>query len=282
MIDLHLHTTASDGQLAPAELVARAAATGLTTISVTDHDTVAGVDEALAAGQTEGLRVVPGIEVTSVDAGRDVHVLGYFIDAGSAALAAFLKGQRARRVERVNEIGDRLARLGKPIDVKALLDPLANRPGASVGRPQVARALVAAGHVSSVRDAFDRLLATGRPAFVPRTGPTPAEAVAMVHAVGGLASLAHPGLTRRDDLIAPLAARGLDAIEVFHSDHSPDDERVYGEMADRLDLLVTGGSDFHGEEIESRAGRDTLGAIVLPADAFARLEERAVERRAGS
>jgi hypothetical protein len=282
LIDLHLHTTASDGQLAPAELVARAAATGLTTISVTDHDTVAGVDEALAAGQTEGLRVVPGIEVTSVDAGRDVHVLGYFIDAGSAALAAFLKGQRARRVERVNEIGDRLARLGKPIDVKALLDPLANRPGASVGRPQVARALVAAGHVSSVRDAFDRLLATGRPAFVPRTGPTPAEAVAMVHAVGGLASLAHPGLTRRDDLIAPLAARGLDALEVFHSDHSPDDERVYGEMADRLDLLVTGGSDFHGEEIESRAGRDTLGAIVLPADAFARLEERAVERRAGS
>jgi hypothetical protein len=282
LIDLHLHTTASDGQLTPAELVARAAATGLTTISVTDHDTVAGVDEALAAGQTSGLRVVPGIEITSVDAGRDVHVLGYFIDAGSAALAAFLKGQRARRVERVHEIGDRLAKLGTPIDVRALLDPIANRPGASVGRPQVARALVAAGHVSSVQDAFDRLLATGRPAFVPRTGPTPAEAVAMIHTVGGLASLAHPGLTRRDDLIAPLAARGLDAIEVFHSDHSPDDERAYGEMADRLDLLVTGGSDFHGEEIENRAGRDTLGAIVLSADAFARLEERAVERRAGS
>lgn len=281
MIDLHLHTTASDGRLRPAELVARAAATGLTTISITDHDTVAGLDEASAAASASALRLVSGIEITAVDGGRDVHVLGYFIDARDGALAAFLRAQRARRVARVREIGDRLARLGMPIDVPSLLEPLADRPGASIGRPQVARALVAAGHVPSVQEAFDRLLAAGRPAFVPRVGPTPAEAVGTIHAAGGLASLAHPALTERDDLIAPLAARGLDALEVFHSDHSPDDERVYGEMADRLDLLVTGGSDFHGEEMQNRAGRDTLGAIVLPAEAFARLEERAAERRAG-
>jgi predicted metal-dependent phosphoesterase TrpH len=174
VIDLHLHTTASDGHLTPAQLVARVAAAGLTTISVTDHDTVAGLAEVAAEAGARGIRLVPGIEITSVADGRDVHLLGYFFDPAHAPLLTFLEGQRALRVSRVREIGSRLAALGMPVDVDALLTSAATRPGTSVGRPQIARALVTAGHVSSVQEAFERWLATGLPAFVPRTGPSPA------------------------------------------------------------------------------------------------------------
>ena len=152
-----MHTTASDGRLTPAELVARAAAAGLTTISVTDHDTVAALAEVTAAARPQGIRVVPGIEITAIDHGRDVHMLGYFFDPASAPLAALLESQRALRVMRVREIADTLASLGMPIDVESVLLAAAARPGSSVGRPQVARELVRAGHVASVQEAFDRV-----------------------------------------------------------------------------------------------------------------------------
>ena len=173
MIDLHLHTTASDGHLSPAQLVARVAAAGITTMSVTDHDTVAGLAEVAVAAASRGIRLVSGIEITAVAEGRDVHLLGYFFDPDSAAFLTFLEGQRTLRVARVREIGARLASLGLPVDVEALVTTAATRPGSSIGRPQLARALVSAGHVSSVQEAFERWLATGLPAFVPRTGPVP-------------------------------------------------------------------------------------------------------------
>lgn len=288
MIDLHLHTTASDGWLSPAQLVARAAAAGITTMSVTDHDTVAGLAEVGAEAAACGIRLVPGIEITSIADGRDVHMLGYFFDPGSGPLLTFLEGQRALRVSRTREIGARLAALGMPVDVDAVLATAAARPGASVGRPQLARALVAAGHVGSVRDAFEKWLATGLPAYVPRTGPAPADVVDVIHAAGGVASFAHPAVTRRDELIRPLADRGLDAIEVYHSDHSPEDEADYRGLAARLGVLVSGGSDFHGEPstplraaeppAPSRARRNALGVVSLPPAAFAALEERATRR----
>jgi hypothetical protein len=278
VIDLHLHTTASDGRLTPAQLVARVAAAGITTMSVTDHDTVAGLVEVGAEAAARGIRLVPGIEVTSIADARDVHLLGYFFDPGNAALAAFLEGQRAVRVSRVREIGARLAALGLPVDVDALLTAAATRPGSSVGRPQLARALISAGYVASVREAFDRWLANGQPAYVPRTGPSPAAVVEVIHAAGGLVSFAHPAVTGRDELIRPLVDDGLDAIEVYHSDHTPADEVDYRGLAARLGVLVSGGSDFHGDDpaaAPARARRGTLGVVSLPADAFAALEDRA-------
>jgi predicted metal-dependent phosphoesterase TrpH len=284
LIDLHLHTTASDGRLTPAELVARVAAAGITTMAVTDHDTVAGLAEVGTEAAARGIRLVPGIEITSIADGRDVHMLGYFFDPASAPLETFLIGQRSLRSGRVREIAARLAALGMPVDADAVLIAAAKRPGSSVGRPQLARALVAAGHVGSVQGAFERWLATGQPAYVPRTGPSPAAVVDIIHAAGGIASMAHPAVTKRDDLIKPLADHGLDAIEVYHSDHTPDAVLEYRGLAQRLGILVSGGSDFHGEDPlapteKSRARRSTLGVISLPAEAFAGLEARAAQAR---
>lgn len=296
-----MHTTASDGRLTPVELVARAAAAGLTTISVTDHDTVAAIDEVTAAAQQAGIRVIPGIEITSIDDGRDVHLLGYLFDTESPQLSELLVSQRALRIARVREIAARLAALNMVVDVEQVLRSTAARPGSSVGRPQLARELVRGGFVESVQQAFDQWLATGRPAFVPRTGPSPATVIATIHAAGGVASFAHPGVTKRDDLIAPLIDRGLDAIEVYHSDHTPEDVTVYRGMAIRLNALITGGSDFHGDPFDSparqgrarslrasdpahaggasggpgRSYRGTLGVITLPPEALEALEQRA-------
>ena len=274
MIDLHLHTTASDGRLSPAQLVARASAARLTTISVTDHDTVAALAEVGEVAKGVNVDVIPGIEITAVDAGRDVHMLGYFFDPESAPLAAVLHQQRALRVSRVREIGAKLATLGMAVDVESVLLAAAARPGSSVGRPQVARELVRAGYVASVEHAFDQWLATGRPAFIPRTGPGPAAIIAAIHEAGGMASMAHPGITKRDELIGPLVEAGMDAIEVYHSDHTPADHHHYQVIARRYGVLVTGGSDFHGEETR----RNAIGTVTLPPAAFAALRE-AHERR---
>ena len=275
-----MHTTASDGRLAPAELVARAAAAGLKTISVTDHDTVAAVNDVVAAAAAFGIRVVPGIEITAVQDGRDVHMLGYFFDAASERLAAFLVGQRERRVARVREIAARLAAANVIVDVEPLIHAAAARPGSSVGRPQIAREMVRAGQAGSVQEAFDTWLASGRPAFVPRTGPDPAAVIDVIHDAGGVASFAHPAVTRRDDLIEPLVSRGLDAIEVYHSDHKPEDTASYRRMAKRLGALASGGSDFHGDEKKpERAHRSVFGVVVLPAADFAALEARSRSAR---
>jgi predicted metal-dependent phosphoesterase TrpH len=270
VIDLHLHTTASDGRLPVEALVQRAGEAGITVMSVTDHDTVAAVDDAVRLGAPQGIRVVPGIEVTAVHEERDVHVLGYFLDHQQPALAGFLQKQRALRVQRVLEIAARLESLGAPVDADDILRPAAERPGASVGRPLIAKALVAAGHVATIQEAFNRFLAAGQPGFVPRTGFPPADVVAVIRRARGVASLAHPGVTRKDALIPSLADAGLDALEVFHSDHTPAMQAAYQEMAGRLGLAVSGGSDFHGYG----ATRDTLGVVFLPRPAFDALEAR--------
>jgi predicted metal-dependent phosphoesterase TrpH len=268
MIDLHLHTTASDGLLSPRELVERAAAAGLTTIAVTDHDTVSGLAEAFQAGQDLGVRVVAGIEITAVENGQDLHVLGYFLDSESASLGDFLRAQRADRVRRVRDIGARLAALGYRLDVEPLVAEAA-RDGHSIGRPAVADALVAAGHCTDRNDAFARLLGRDGPAYIPRSGIPAAGVIATIHAALGVASLAHPGISATDQLIEQLVRAGLDALEVWHSDHSPEQQQHYGGLADRLGLARSGGSDFHGDGVH----RDCrLGAVRLDAIEFARLE----------
>ena len=283
MIDLHLHTTASDGRCSPTELVRRVHAAGVRVFAVTDHDTVAGHDEAAAAARAHDLTFVPGIEITAVWAGRDVHVLGYWIDGHQPAVAAFLSQQRARRVERVQAIGEALARAGAPVDLEPLLTALQSRPGAAVGRPDIARLLVAAGQAASLQDAFDRWIAEGRPGYVPRTGVSPETVVRIVHDAGGLASLAHPGVTRRDECLETWAAAGLDAIEAYHSDHSPADQARYLDRARALGLLVTGGSDYHGDDdvTSPRAARRVVGGVTLPMAAWTALEARRTSAGAG-
>jgi 3',5'-nucleoside bisphosphate phosphatase len=275
VIDLHLHTTASDGLLAPASLVARAAAAGLTIIAVTDHDTVCGLAEAVDAARTHGVRVIAGIEMTAVEDGNDVHVLGYFIDPDSPLLAAFLRDQREDRIRRVREMGERLGSLGVRVDVEALI-AAADAAARSIGRPALADALVGSGQAVDRTDAFNRLLGRGQPGFVPRRGTLPAAVIETIHAAGGIASLAHPGITASDVLIEALAGRGLDAIEVWHSDHAPDQQRHYSMLADRLGLAKSGGSDFHGDGVH-RAAR--LGGVLLPEPEFQRLEAASEKRR---
>jgi 3',5'-nucleoside bisphosphate phosphatase len=271
LIDLHLHTTSSDGTLGPSALVARVAGAGITVFSVTDHDTIAGLEEARAAAAARGLRLVNGIEITAVEHGRDVHVLGYFIDPSNVVLGGFLDSQRADRLRRVRAMTARLAALGCPIDGDALVRSNAAHPGRSIGRPAIADALVAAGHARDRDDAFDRFLGSGSPAFVPRVGSPPEQVIAIINQAGGLASLAHPGLLKMDAIIPRLAAAGLTALEVRHSDHSPETEQHYRQLAGQHGLAVSGGSDFHGDG-GHRIG--TLGAVTLPAAEFARLESR--------
>ena len=270
MIDLHLHTTASDGTLRPADLVARAARAGLTTIGVTDHDTTAGLDEARVEALARGMRLIDGIEITAVENERDIHVLGYFIDPSNEALCGFLERQREDRIRRVREIAGRLAMLGAPVDP----EPLVARgleSGRSVGRPHVAAALIASGYVQSWDEAFERFLEKGRPAFVPRRGASASEVVSIIRAAGGAASLAHPGLSAVDELIPQLAHAGLAALEARHSDHDVNTESRYRALARSLGLAVTGGSDFHGD-VEGRAC--ALGTIVITDSELADFEAR--------
>jgi predicted metal-dependent phosphoesterase TrpH len=269
VIDLHLHTTASDGLCDPAVLVDLAWRAGIRTMSVTDHDTVAALSEAERAATACGIAFVTGIEITAVHDGRDVHVLGYFFNRDDEALAAFLEQQRADRVRRVGEMIDKLADLGKPLDRAALMAPRKN--GRSVGRPLVAHALVKAGHVLDTRQAFEQLIGEGKPAFVRRCGPSPADVVSIINRAGGVASVAHPGLLKRDDLIPDMIAAGLTAVEAFHSEHDAEATSHYLAFAERNGIVVSGGSDYHGDKERRRAAFGTVG---LPQDRFDQLKGR--------
>jgi len=277
VIDLHLHTTASDGRSTPEQLVRRLAAEGIRTFALTDHDTTAGIAAATAAAAPLGLRVIPGIEVTSVHQGIDLHLLGYFFDPDHVELIDFLVAQREDRRRRVREMIDRLASLGIVLNVQSIMKKASQMTGKALGRPVIARLLVAKGHARDIADAFDRFLATGRPAFVARRGATPADVIALIGRAGGLVSFAHPGKLGQDDLIPVLAAAGLGAIEVFHPDHNDATTARYAAMARALGLATSGGSDYHGP----RSGRaEALGRVNLPPEAFEAFEQLA--RRAAS
>jgi 3',5'-nucleoside bisphosphate phosphatase len=271
VIDLHTHTTASDGRCSPSELVARAAAAGITVLSVTDHDTTGGCDAASTTCSAAGIEFVPGIEITAVRQGGDVHVLGYFVDSHSRPLLAFLARQREQRIARVRLMIERLAQQGIVLNADAILQPGIDDPSKAAGRPWIARALVATGHVQTTDEAFDRWLARGRPAFVPREGASPAEVFAQIHAARGVASLAHPALIQRDEWLDEFAADGLDAIEAYHTDHDPDATSRYLAEARRLNLAVSGGSDYHADDSH---GASSLGSVSLPREEYERLAQR--------
>jgi predicted metal-dependent phosphoesterase TrpH len=266
-VDLHLHTTASDGRCSPLELVEQGAAAGLSVMAVTDHDTTASVEDVRVHARERGIDAIPGIEITAVEDGRDIHVLGYFLRTTDASFREFLAGQRRTRVDRVHAIARRLAELGMPVDLSEALAAAGQQSARAIGRPQVARAMVAAGHVSDTREAFDKWLGRDLPAFVPRSGPSPETVIDTLHRAGGLASLAHPGRTQIDERIPALRDAGLDALEAYHSDHDGDAIDRYQRMADDLGLLVSGGSDYHGDPVHGVA----IGSATLPAEAWHRL-----------
>ena len=270
MIDLHLHSTASDGALDPPALVSRVRGAGVRTLSLTDHDTMEGVPAAAAAAAELGLEFVPGVEITSVLDRRDCHILGYFLSAQPPDLAGFFDSQRTGRLDRARTIAARLAKLGAPIDIETLIRE-ARAVRKVVTRPLIARAVVAAGHAQSLKEAFDRWLGDGRPACVTREGPSPAQVVRRIVEAGGVASLAHPGLLRRDDLIPGLARAGLGAIEAHHADHGRTERERYAALAERLGLAVSGGSDYHGDHHRRAKHVGTVGPS--PAE-WARLRQR--------
>jgi 3',5'-nucleoside bisphosphate phosphatase len=268
LIDLHTHTDASDGRCTASDLVERAASLGVAVLAVTDHDTVAACEAAGRASAARGITFVPGIEITAVREGADVHVLGYFLDVHSPRLAAFLAEQRRLRIDRVRAMIHRLASMGVDLDAEAVLQPAIQDPTRAVGRPWIARALVAGGHAPTTADAFDRFLSRGRPAFVPRAGAPPEQVIAVIHETGGIASIAHPGLIGRDEWIPGFAVAGVDAIEAYHTDHDADATARYLAAAAHHGLLVTGGSDYHGDEQHDAR---VPGSVSLPRDAFDRL-----------
>jgi len=223
-----------------------------------------------ALAEPQGIRVIPGIEITAVADEEDVHMLGYGFDQSHAALVSFLETQRADRRRRLDEMSARLDAVGVPVDLATEVASHRRGGGKALGRPLLAAALVRAGHVQTISEAFERYLGRGRPAFIARLGATPAEVVALVHAAGGIVSIAHPVKLKRDRLIEPLAEAGLDAIGVFHPDHDFNAVAHYRQRAAKLGLAVTGGSDFHGRD----SGRaNAMGRVTLPSHEFVRLAE---------
>jgi predicted metal-dependent phosphoesterase TrpH len=271
VIDLHLHTTASDGRSSPEDLVQAAARSRLTTLSVTDHDTVAAQDRVAAACERAGIEWVPGIEITAIREDVDVHVLGYFFDHRALALSAFLDAQITDRRRRVREMIQKLDALGVQVDADQVLGGHGGLDARWIGRPLLARALVRAGHVRSTREAFDLYLAENGAAWVPRRAPSPDQVVEIIHQAGGIAALAHPGLIGHDEWILPMAAAGLDALEVYYIEHSPEMTVHYRVLAERLGLAMSGGSDYHGDPSHGPA---RPGSVSLPDAAYADLKRR--------
>ncbi|MFO7173473.1 MAG: PHP domain-containing protein [Bacillota bacterium] len=242
--DLHLHTTASDGTLSPAEMVALSREQGLAAVAITDHDTAAGLPEALAAGERLGIQVIPGVELSCPvgDGHAEVHLLGYLCRFDDGPLADLLTRLRRGRLDRAAASVERLRARGYAID----LDRVLALGGESVGRAHIAQALVEAGYAQSVKEAFDRFLVPGRPGYVPRPRLTLAEAIQAVREAGGVPILAHPGLVRDDQWVAAAIDAGVMGLEAYHTEHSAAQAEKYARWAEARGLLVTGGSDSHG------------------------------------
>ncbi|TDB92542.1 PHP domain-containing protein [Actinomadura sp. 7K534] len=263
-IDLHSHSDASDGTRPPAEVVRRARANGLDVLALTDHDTVAGWDEA-AGALPDGLTLVPGIELSCRQDGRSLHMLGYLFDPDAPDLAAELARIRDDRVIRARAMVDRLRELGVAVTWD-MVRSLAR--GEAVGRPHIARAMVAAGAIRDTDEAFTpRWIAQGGRAYAERYALEPERAIGLVRAAGGVCVLAHPRARRRgyvvaDEAVERLAAAGLAGVEADHPDHAPEDRAHLRDLASALDLAVTGSSDDHGDLTGDRLGAET----TAPAD----------------
>jgi 3',5'-nucleoside bisphosphate phosphatase len=273
--DLHLHTYFSDGTWSPEELVAEARRHDLATLGLTDHDTVEGCAPVAAACSAASLEFVPGAELTAEQGGYEIHILGYGIDTRNPKLLLDIRKFQDVRQNRIREMVARLNRLNVPLQAEAVFT-LANCR--APGRPHVARALVEAGLCGSLDEAFERFLKKQRPAWVPKFKMSASYAIDLIHQAGGVASMAHPVLSHADEVIPAMVESGLDAIECFHTKHTPATSAHYLELARRFHLLVTGGSDCHGLS----KGRPAMGTVKLPYAFVEALKSRIAERAAAS
>jgi 3',5'-nucleoside bisphosphate phosphatase len=250
LIDLHTHSTASDGTYPPAEVVRQAKAGGLAAMALTDHDTVDGLPEAVAAGEIYGVEVVPGVEISAQFPGGTMHILGLLIEYHDGRLDQRLARLKQARLDRNPQIIAKLNALGIPVTL-ARVQEISG--GGQVGRPHIARALMEAGYVSSIQEAFDIYLKRGGKAYVGKFRFPPPEAIAMIREAKGIPVLAHPftlnlgSASALKNLISELQGQGLAGLEVFYSEHTPEQEALYLKLARELDLLVSGGSDYHGQ-----------------------------------
>ena len=267
-IDLHTHSLRSDGALEPADLVGRAARRGVGVQALSDHDTLAGAAEAVAAGTRLGVRVIPSTELNTESEWGDVHILGYFLDPSDVALEERLRWLREHRGKRIELMVERLNALGHPVQLERVL---AIAKGGSLGRPHLAQALFEAGHVPSYDAAFATLIAKDSPAYVSRVGLAPLEAVGLVVAHGGVPALAHPfTATGLEALLPALVEAGLAGIECYYGSHAPSETARCLRLAARHKLVPTGGSDFHGRGDHGTA----LGGAFVPPETIAALEAR--------
>jgi predicted metal-dependent phosphoesterase TrpH len=257
-IDLHVHSTASDGILSPARVVAEAAARDVWLLSITDHDTTDGIPEARTAAAEAGLTLVPGVELSVGAEAHEIHVLGYFIDLDDRPLQAVLRTLRGARDLRNERIVARLRELGAPIDL-ARVKEIAGE--GSVGRPHIAKALVEAGRCASMGEAFGRYLARGKPGYVGRERLSPAEAAQAIRQAGGIPVLAHPGKLGHRRRIEEIVDMGMEGVEAFHSDHDEKDVELILDIAKARNLLVTGGSDSHGPHPDRPV---EIGSLDIP------------------
>ena len=248
-IDLHIHTTASDGSLSPREVVTKAKLLGLSVISITDHDTTDAISEAISVGALLGVEVVPGIEINTEDGAEEVHILGYLIDHNTPWLIEFLSNLKRKREERIYKIAEKLSTLNISIDPEEVLKGVR---GATPGRPHVAKVMVDRGYVRSIAEAFEKYLGNQAPAYVPRHHTTPKEAIRVISEVGGVPVLAHPIYLKDQGLIPKLIELGLKGIECWHGEQNGSVSFQYLGLAKGYGLVVTGGSDYHGDYYEPR------------------------------
>ncbi len=274
LVDLHTHSTQSDGTLTPTALVRAAAERGLQVLSLTDHDTLSGIAEATAAAQLFGIEVVPGVEMSSSasdgNGNSSVHLLGYYVDYDNVDLRTELAAFALARQTRMERITERLNDLGLQI----LPDDVLKLVGSgTVGRPHIARALVNLEYVSDLREAFDRYLGRGAPAFVPRPKVETERCIQMIRRAGGVAVMAHPrDLERLDDLLDRLVPAGLGGIEVYYGEYDDPTRQELRRIADRCGLIATGGSDYHGPNF--KVGRE-LGSPFVPLESVEQLRSAA-------
>jgi len=257
-VDLHVHTTASDGSVTPEEVVKQALHLGLEAVAITDHDTIEGIEPALNAARPAGLEVIPGVELSTVYQDRQVHILGYFVDLHELDFLAQLTFLRSTRLERISRMVQKLKEMGFAITMGQVL---AISGSGSVGRPHVARALIELGSVRTIADAFEKYIGKGCPAYVPRFKYAPAMAVRMIRAAGGVPVLAHPGISNCYDLLPGLVAEGLLGLEAYYPGHTWELTAFYCRQARDMGLFVTGGSDYHGP---SHKDGGQLGAVTVP------------------
>lgn len=256
-VDLHIHTTASDGTMTPGEVVKLAASSGLSAIAITDHDTLDGVGPATDEGRSAGVEVIPGVELSCTFANKDVHILGYFVSVNDEKIQDHLQNLRSERRKRASDMVSAMREDGIDISMDELSE-LAN--GGSIGRLHLAKLLVKKGIACDVDQAFSDLIGRRSKYFISKPVRDPEQVVALIRSSGGLAVLAHPMMLHDDKLVNELVGIGLDGIEVFHSDHSRREEAFYVQAAKKAGLVMTGGSDFHGLT-EKRGHADALTSL---------------------